>query len=157
MDIYSAAINELVTRLTWHTTKAQTPARLMATWTFFDKPTSRIDGVKDFPALMILMPDMAETYRARAFGIGAMKFEFQVSTLTSADLITHTAAVALAMDCVERRATLGAEVDPGLAGTLMKPFEASAGGQQATDLTLTTKITLSVMPKPFERGNRRRT
>lgn len=156
MDIYSAAINELVTRLTWHTARSQTPARLMGTWTFFDRPTTRIDGVKDFPALMILLPEFSEAYRARAYGVGSMKFEFQVSTPTSATLITHTAAVALAIDCVERRATVGAELDPGLAGTLMKPFDVSAGGQQGTDLSLTTKITLSVMPKPFERGNRRR-
>jgi len=156
MDIYSAAINELVTRLTWHTAKNQTPARLMASWTFLDRPTTRFDGVKDFPALMLLLPDLSETFRPRAYGIGSIKFQFEVSTLTSGTLIEHTQAVALAMDCVELRATLAATADAGLAGTLFKPFEMSAGPSQVTDLSMTSKVTLTMMPKAFERGNRRR-
>jgi hypothetical protein len=156
MDIYSSVIAEIITRLTWHTTAGQTPARLLDGWTFYDRPTARIDGSKNFPALMLMLPEFSETYRARAYGIGALKFEFQVSTKTSDTLVTHTAAVALALDAVERRATTGAEVDAGLAGALYRPFEASAGGSQVTDLSLTSKVTLSMIPKAFNRGDRRR-
>jgi len=153
MDVYSAAIAEIIARLTWHTGASN---RLMWGWTFFDRPVTRMDGVKDFPALMVTPPDITESYRPRYYGTGTMRFDFLVSTPTSAPLTTHTAAVALAIDAVERRATAAAEVDPGLAGTILKPFEASVGSGPITDLTITSKVTLSLMPKAFNRGNRRR-
>ncbi len=156
MDIYSAAIAELVTRLTWHTTAGQTPARLLDGWSFNDRPLARMDGIKDFPAISITIPEMTETYRARAFGVGTMKFEFFVSTSTGAALTAHTSGIALAIDAIERRGNALAAVDPGLHGSLVKPFEVSVGNAQITDLSLNSKVSLTLMVKPFERGNRRR-
>lgn len=156
MDVYTAAITELLARLAWHTTAGQTPARLLDGWAFNDKPMSRMDGIKNFPAVSLTIPEMSEAYRPRVFGVGTMKFEFFVSTKTGDVLTVHTAAIALALDAIERRGNLLAAVDAGLHGALAKPFEASVGNAQITDLSLNSKVTLTLMVRPFERGNRRR-
>lgn len=155
MDIYSSAVNEIVTRLTWHTATA-TPARLLAGWSFVDRPMSRVDGVRDFPSIAIGIPEIAEDFRARHYGTALMKLDIYVSTKTTDTVMTHTAAVALALDAIECRATSGAELDAGLVGTLLKPFDVSIANAQIAELAVTSKVTLSLAIKAFNRGNRRR-
>jgi len=140
--------------LTFHSTTA-TPARILNGWKFSPIPVASVDGLRDFPSLRPTAPEGTEEYRPR-IGVGTMRFEYFVATDRQLGLVVHSTAVAISLDAVERSGDAAALPDPGMSGSLCKPFDCSFGNVQISDLSITTRVVLTLMVRLFDRGNRRR-
>lgn len=146
-SVYSNPVTVLIARMAAHATTGG----LLEGFRWYDAPTEHPDGQKDFPSVQLWLPEITETYSPR-LGTGELKCNLTVSVLRSTGLAGLLDAVSAVMNAVETREN--GQINPGLAGTLMRPVDMTAGNCFASPLSLTAEVTLVMQPKIFDRGQR---
>lgn len=148
MGKYSAVLDALIDRLEFHVGAGE----MLAGMKFVSIPVKDPEGQRDFPVIRLWIPSFRELYRGATLGSGEMTLNLTVSIERSLGLVELLEKVELVMDALETN-TAGS-VDPGLDGTLVRPFNVSLGGSFVLDLSLNAQLSITATPKPFERGGR---
>jgi hypothetical protein len=143
-------VQKLIDRLTYH--KADVEGRLLRGMKFEPIPVKDPEGQSDLPVIRLWVPTIRESYRGASLGTGEMTLNLTVSTRRSEGLVKLLEKVELVMDALETSNT--GLVDPGLDGTLVRPFNVSLGGSFVLDLSLNAQLSITAAPKQFERGGR---
>ncbi len=148
MGKYAAVVQKLIDRLTFHVGAGQ----MLAGMKFVPIPVKDPEGQSDLPVIRLWVPTVRESYRSASLGTGEMTLNVTVSTERSKGLVELLEKVELVMDALETSST--GSVDPGLSGTLVRPFNVSLGGSFVLDLSLNAQLSITAAPKQFERGGR---
>jgi hypothetical protein len=150
MGLYSKIAKEIIDRVKYHAGAGQ----MLAGLTFREYPEINIEGLKDFPNAMMFLPSVSESYHANIIADGNLRFNIAVSTLRSEGIPKLMEWVEKLLDAIETRRDGSGKVDTNLNGTT-QPFTAQIANSFALDLSLTAQITITVSPKPMNRGTRR--
>lgn len=154
MSDIATPIETLIARLQYQA--ADVDGRLLRGTTIHPAPLADVKGATDFPYVMVMIPDYSEQNHARALINPVLTLRLVVSVAaTPAEtgltrLLRQTAAV---LNSLERTIDGNDRVDPNLNDTT-KPFSASTGDNFALDLSLNAQLTITIEPRPFQRGRR---
>jgi len=149
MGKYSAVTDALVTRLNYHVAQV---GRMLYGYRFEPAPAKDVEGQSDYPIVRLETPLVRESYLG-GLGHGELTITLTVTVERSKGISELMSKIETVMDAVET-ATSGT-VDPGLAGTLTRPFDMGSSVPETTTLGLVAVITISATPRPFVRGTRR--
>lgn len=157
MGDYSRPLIELASRMVYHTTAGQSPARILEGAKWYPYPQQRTEGQDDFPYVQMSSVTGGEVYRA-----GSRPGLVQPSLIVTIEVSNKRdsnnghpelmAWVEKVLDAMETDTT--GVVRPSLDGT-MRPFDMQITQDIALDASLTKVITVTIVPKVVERGNRR--
>lgn len=150
MSTLSAPLTEIILRLQF---SAVTDG-LLDGWKVYDVPVERIDGIADLPFVAVLMPDFSEDYRSAKQALPKLNVVLWIGSNKTAGLAAHLANVDKVLNAIELNRSTPRLRNPGLSGTIMKPFNVSRGDNATLDISLTTKLTLALEARPALRGNR---
>lgn len=149
MGRYAAVVTELIARMNFHKGTGQ----MLQGLGFRETPEVQTDGLKDFPWAMFFLPSITESYHVRNIADSTLRLNLAITTDRKYGIPALLVWVEKVMDALETNRTTLA-YDPNLGGTT-KPFEMEMANAFALDLSLTAQITITVMPKPMQRGQRR--
>ncbi len=155
MGKLAAPISELLARLEYHS--ADVEGRLLRGWKITTDGKKHVEGVDDFPAAFMSIAEVAEAYAPNRNGIGipGMAVSFQVSGDHNDTLVEFMEQVELFMDALDTRED--GRIDPGLSGTLQKPWDMQVREIFPTELSRSADVVLTLQPRAFNRGQRRTT
>jgi hypothetical protein len=153
MGNYAEPVQELIARLNYHVAQA---GRILFGVRFVPIPTVEVDGQKDLPGLRLYPPSLTEKYRpsgrmSSGLADPSMTIELRLSTARKDGIPSHWEWVEKVLDAIETDTS--GKINTDLKST--KPFGAVVLPDLTLDLTLTARITVSVTPKPTQRGIRR--
>lgn len=149
MGIYSRVIDAIGARLAYHSGTG----RILDGYVIHSAPLQQVDGIADFPYVMILVPSINEPYKPKNVD-SDMDVSILVTTKRALGIANHLQAVEKVLDALEISHDGANYVDGNLAHTIAKPFDARVTNA-AIDISLTANITLACKPKPANRGARR--
>ena len=150
MGLYTKIAQELIDRMKFHTGAGQ----ILAGMKFYEFPEVNVEGLKDFPNAMLFLPSIAENYRPNIIGETTMRFNLSVSVERTKGIPELMGWVEKVLDAIETQPVTNGRVDTNLKGTT-SPFSVQIANSFALDLSLTAQITITVSPKPMNRGSRR--
>lgn len=127
--------------------------KILAGFTFVDTPTADIEEEKDYPIIRQFMPDLIETPHARFISDGTMVLRLTVSSDRSKGLVDHLEHVEKFLDALERNPE--GEIDLTLGHVIAKPMQVVVKEGFVLENSLTSQITISVLPNVVTRGARR--
>lgn len=157
MGMFSGPIQDVINRLTYHTTTA-IPARMLDGFKFEAVPRAQVEGMTDLPGIRLLIPTIEAQYRPggrTGQEEGTLTLHLVVGVKrddgnnTLATLINHVEKV---LDALNFNTT-GA-LAPSIAGT-MKPFSWKIENTYPVDISLNAQVSISLEPRPVILGQRR--
>jgi hypothetical protein len=156
MGRYSSVIEALTDRINAHIAADG----ILDGWKFLETPEIEAHGMRDFPAVALFMPDMAEAEHGRIIADGSMTLKLTVSTKRKKDssgLIEHYEAIEKVLDAIELAVGEDDEttLDLWLSATLVKPMVVSIRDPFPLEISLNSHLFISATPRPRARGNRR--
>lgn len=147
----SAPVAKLIERLEL----SVKPGQRLDGWKLHVLPVERIDGLKDFPFVAVELPTWSEAYRSAKVVLPTLSVVLNVGTAKEkTGLAGHLKALSDVLNAVELNVETPRVIDPGLSGTILRPFEVAARETQTLDISLLTKLTLTIEAKPALRGRR---
>lgn len=150
MGLYSKIAKEIIDRLKFHTGAGQ----MLAGMKFREYPEVNVEGLTDFPNAMMFLPSVSESYHTNIIADGSIRFNVSVSVARTEGVPKLMEWVEKVLDALETKPVDGGAVDTNLNGTT-QPFNAQIANSFALDLSLTAQVTITVSPKPMNRGKRR--
>jgi hypothetical protein len=143
----------MIARLHWQ----NATGRLLEGWRVLDQPLAETRGLTDLPFVMVQPVTFSESYRPGgrdAIATAAVTYSFLVAVKHAETLTGLLSATAKVLNSIEKRADAAGLLDTGLLGTLMRPFDASVGGNLILDVSFGALLTISATPRPYRRGQR---
>jgi hypothetical protein len=117
-------------------------------------PTTKIDGVKDFPSLRLFVAELTETRFATFKKHGVLELNFLVSTAKSLGLPAHLVMLEKVMDALETHPD-SQLADTTFGGLVREPVELRFGDAGASDIGMHTQLYLVANLPRFQGGQRR--
>jgi hypothetical protein len=159
MGNYAKPIKEVLDRLTYHCQEGQ----MLAGMVYYEKPEVKIDGLKDFPYVMVMIPTLKEASLGSSLAAGLKTIADAMLTVPLVvgvardkknSLVTLYEWCERVLDAIETRPDGSGTVDLNLT-TTGSIKSATVDRNFALDLSLNAGITITVEPRKFYRGSRR--
>lgn len=150
MGHYTKITQEIIDRLNFHTGTGE----MLAGLKFREAPEVNIEGLTDFPNAVFFLPSLSESYHVNIIGDGNLRFNISLSVARKEGIPKLMEWVEKLLDALETKKDGSGLVDTNLNGST-KPFNAEIANSFALDVSLTAQITITVSPKPMNRGQRR--